>query len=487
MIAVRKPHYTRGLSRSWLIVPLLILYLFGLGRVGFLGPDEPRYASIGRDMAHTGDWITPRLDGQPWFEKPPLLYWMVAAGRIAHLPDEQAARVPVALASVAFLIFFFQMMTREFSPGTATTATAILATSAGWLAYSSVAVTDLAMSATLAAAMLLALFETRRKQGYVAGALLGLSILAKGFVPVVLFAPMFLVARGKRLAMLAGCILVAAPWYVLCLVRNGPVFWHEFFWKQHVERFFTPALQHVQPFWYYIPILLAGMFPWTPLMALLVRGKTYNDVRVRFLTGWLIFALAFFSAARNKLPGYMLPLLPPLAIVLAFGLKNAGKQAKWWLAASTLLLLGLPAVMGALPDALLVGGTKAHLSFLPLPVPALLFVVAAAAVWWLSWRDRPVLAVLAAAGTIFFSVAYERWKVYPVLDQRVSVRGFWRANESQAAGACIDGVRREWEYGLNYYAGHALPQCDAAAHVRIVVKDGRLALAMPPVATVTSR
>jgi 4-amino-4-deoxy-L-arabinose transferase-like glycosyltransferase len=475
------------LSRSWLIVPLLFLYLFGLGRVGFLGPDEPRYASIGRAMARTGDWITPRLDGQPWFEKPPLLYWMVAAGRIMHFSDEWSARLPVALASVTFLVFFFLIMSREFSPGTALTATAILATSAGWLAYSSIAVTDLAMSAALAAAMFLALFETRREQGYAAGALLGLSVLAKGFVPAVLFAPMFLVARGKRLTMLAGCIVVAAPWYLLCLVRNGPVFWHEFFWKQHVERFFTPALQHVQPFWYYIPILLAGMFPWTPLMALLVRGKTYDDVRVRFLTGWLIFALVFFSVARNKLPGYMLPLLPALAIVLACALRNAGTQAKWWLAASTLLLLALPGVMAALPDALLVGGTRAHIPFLPLPAAALLFVVTAAAVWWLSWRDRPILAVLLMAGAIFFGVTYEKWKIYPVLDQRVSVRGFWRASQPQAGGACIEGVRREWEYGLNYYAGHALPQCDAAPHVRIVVKDGRLALALPTLATMMSR
>ncbi len=407
---------------------------------------------------------------------------MVAAGRIAHLPDELAARVPVALTSIAFLIFFFQVMSREFSPGTALTATAILATSAGWLAYGSVAVTDLPMSAALGAAMFLALFETRRNQGYAAGALLGLSILAKGFVPVVLFAPMFLIARGKRLTMLAGCILVAAPWYLLCLARNGPAFWHEFFWKQHVERFFTPALQHVQPFWYYIPVLLAGMFPWTPLMALLIRGKTYDDVRVRFLTGWLIFALVFFSAARNKLPGYILPLLPPLAMVLAFALKMAGPLAKWWLAASALLMLGLPAVIAALPDALLVGGTRAHVSFLPLPAPALLFVIVAAAVWWLSWRDRPVWAILTAAGAIVCGVTFEKWELFPVLDQRVSVRGFWRASQPQAAGACVDGVRRDWEYGLNYYAGRALPECDAASRVKIVVKDGRLALALPVVA-----
>ena len=90
--------YTEGLSKYWLLVPLLVVYLSGLGRVGFLGPDEPRYASIGREMARSGDWVTPRLDGSPWFEKPPLLYWMTGAGYRLRLSDEWAARLPLALA-----------------------------------------------------------------------------------------------------------------------------------------------------------------------------------------------------------------------------------------------------------------------------------------------------------------------------------------------------------------------------------------------------
>src|SRR6202521_5439877 len=118
------PHYTEGLSKYWLFVPLLVVYLSGLGRVGFLGPDEPRYASIGREMARSGDWITPRLDGRPWFEKPPLTYWLTAAGHLAHLPGEWAARLPDALVSVAFLAFFYVALARKFSPPLALGATA---------------------------------------------------------------------------------------------------------------------------------------------------------------------------------------------------------------------------------------------------------------------------------------------------------------------------------------------------------------------------
>src|ERR1019366_5975072 len=120
-----------------------------------LGPDEPRYASIGRSMATTGDLVTPRLNEQPWFEKPPLLYWMIAVGHWLHFSGEWVARLPVALASIAFLIFFGDVLSREFSPQIGAMAMAILATSAGWFAYSSFALTDLPMSAALGAAMLI--------------------------------------------------------------------------------------------------------------------------------------------------------------------------------------------------------------------------------------------------------------------------------------------------------------------------------------------
>ena len=108
-------------------------------------------------MAQTGDWVTPRLWGKPWFEKPPLLYWMTAAGFKAGLDQDLAPRLPVALVSVGFLIYFFIALRREFDERVAFYATAILATSAGWLAFSHVAVTDLPMSAAFAAAMLIAM------------------------------------------------------------------------------------------------------------------------------------------------------------------------------------------------------------------------------------------------------------------------------------------------------------------------------------------
>ena len=424
-------------------------------------------------MARSGDWVTPRLDGAAWFEKPPLLYWMVAAGHVARLPDEWAARLPVALLSLAFLLLFFYIIAREFTTKIAIAAVTILATSAGWLAYSFGALTDLPMSAMLGAAILVTLFEKRKWSGFAAGALLGLAVLAKAFVPLVLFAPVLLIARGKRLTILAGLIAVALPWHILCFLRNGQAFWAEYFWRQQFSRFFTTERQHVQRWWFYGPVLLAGLFPWTPLVALLARRDTYTDVRMRYLGGWIVFGLAFFSASENKLAGYLLPLMPGLALLLALGLDSAiekSKIAPWLLAASTASLIALPMIVHALPDAMLsgVGRTQVNLAL------AMPFLLAAAVVWWLSWSRKPSLAILAGGMAIVFGVAYFKGAVFPELDDRVSVRGFWRAHGPEAAGACLDGVGRTWEYGLNYYDEHPFHECAAGETPKIAVKDGRL-------------
>jgi len=142
----------------WLAVPLAYaLYFHGLGSTGVLGPDEPRYASVARDMARSGDWITPRLWGEPWFEKPALLYWMTGAAFRAGIGPDLAPRLPVALLAVGFLIFFWWILNREYGGRVAWLATLILGTTVGWQAMGQAGVTDLPLAATFGGAMLLAL------------------------------------------------------------------------------------------------------------------------------------------------------------------------------------------------------------------------------------------------------------------------------------------------------------------------------------------
>ncbi len=305
-------------------VALFFLYFFGLTRAGLIGPDEPRYAAIGAAMAQSGDWVTPRLWGVPWFEKPALLYWMTAIGFKAGLGEDLAPRLPVALLSVCFLVFFFFELRRDFGERTASYATAILATSAWWLAFSHSAVPDLPMSATYAAAMLLAMRlafsddPSQTRIAIAAGVLLGLSVLAKGLGPLALFLPAVWFLRRKLrylFLLLAVTAIIATPWYALIILRQGQPFIDEFLWKQTFGRLASHALAHERPFWFYLPVLIGGLFPWSPLLAILFDKRMYKDQRAVFLLVWSAWVLVFFSIFLNKLPGYVLPLFPAVATV----------------------------------------------------------------------------------------------------------------------------------------------------------------------------
>jgi 4-amino-4-deoxy-L-arabinose transferase-like glycosyltransferase len=457
----------RKLPRAAWLVALVAgaLYIYRLGAAGLVGPDEPRYASIGREMARAGDWITPRLWGQPWFEKPALLYWMEAAAFRLGLGPELAPRLPVAILAAAFLAFFWWILQREFGSRPAAMATLILGTSGAWMAASQLAVTDLPLAATFSAAMLLALpWIARRETAFLplAAALMGLAVLAKGLVPVALAFPLFWRKAAWRDFLRPRVALpflaVSLPWYTLCWLRNGHEFLVGFFWRQHFERMVSGALLHVQPWWFYLPVLLASLLPWTPLLALLGRPAAYRDPRRLFLLAWLLFGLAFFSIAPNKLPGYLLPLVPAAAALMGLALEEAAR-ARAWLALSAVLLVVFPMAAPILPAAVAEGLSRA-----PRPVfqgSWLLPAGLAAIVWLLEAHSRRLAAVMAiaagaAAGTIFL-----KHSAMPALDREASARSLWREVDGRAARTCIEPIHRNWRYGLNYYSVVPLPDCSA--------------------------
>ncbi len=480
--------------KRWTIVlalagALFFLYFFGLTRTGLLGPDEPRYAAIGRAMAETGDWVTPRLWGKSWFEKPPLLYWMTAAAFKTGLDQDLAPRLPVALLSVAFLIYFFIALRREFDERVAFYATTILAMSAGWLAYSHVAVTDLPMSAAFSAAMLIVL-RPRDAWGYPintqpdprsttaatpattapsvsagtiwAGVLLGLAILAKGLVPLALFLPAvwFMRKRIRELfTILAAATVIAAPWYALVTFRNGMPFLQEFFGRHHFARFASTTLGHERPFWFYLPVLLAGLFPWTPFLALLFQKRIYRDHRAVFLLAWFAWGFVFFSVFLNKLPGYLLPLLPAVAALLGLAIAGAEERSTKMvalIAASAALLWCIPAIQDLLPQALLYGASRARIH---LPLLWVAPAVAVTALCALLERTRHRACAVALIGFVTaVSVIRLVWHVYPVLDHGYSVREVWISNSESIT--CVSNENRSQRYGLNYYARRDLPDCN---------------------------
>lgn len=450
---------------------LYCLYFLGLAATGLLGPDEPRYAAIGREMARSGDWVTPRLWGEPWFEKPALIYWMSGLAFRAGLSEDLAPRLPVALLSVAFLLAYYGLLKRQFAPRAALFATAMLGTSAAWLSMSHVGVTDLPMAAAFSAAMLLwmPLVTDRRNRlshNAAAGALLGLAVLAKGLVPLALALPLAFAARRRWRELLApgataAFLLVAAPWYGLCWKANGWPFIEEFFVKHHLSRFSTETLQHQQPFWFYGPVLLAGLFPWTPLAWLLFRRRSFQDPRRRFLLLWAVFGLLFFSASVNKLPGYLLPVVPALCALLGLQLSE-GPPRRWLLAACGLLLALLPVAAAVLPEALLEGLRRAQAA--PIrwggAAPA---VAAAGLAWWLETRGRRAWAVSVIVALMTAGVVWVKVTTFPELDRVASARVLWRQISRQASEVCVEEANRGWLYGLNYYAVTPLPACTEEA------------------------
>lgn len=341
-----------------------------LGAIGFLGPDEPRYAWIARAMATTGDWITPRLYGQPWFEKPILYYWAAAVGFLAHLPPEWAARLPSAFAALAAALAIGWLGWKHYgdhqdpSPGPALFAPVIFSTSVAAIGFARAATADMLFSASIALAMASAASVLRQRGALRAapckghgeqhgssraailfGAFLGLAVLAKGPAAILLAGgamTLWVLATWRWRAALplahpfaiAACCIVALPWYIACALRN-PDFLRVFILQHNFERYLTPVFHHRQPFWFFGPVILLALLPWTALLwpaaregLRLWRAKSWHDSPGLFFACWAVFPVLFFSCSQSKLPGYVLPAIPPLALVCSAGAFRAFREGR---------------------------------------------------------------------------------------------------------------------------------------------------------------
>jgi 4-amino-4-deoxy-L-arabinose transferase-like glycosyltransferase len=327
---------------------LYVCYFSHLGAIGFVGPDEPRYAWIARDMAETGDWVTPRLYGKPWFEKPPLFYWGAALSFKFLGVSEASARLPSAISALLATLALAWLAWRLYGAETARWLLLLLPTSVGMIGFSHAAATDMPFSGTLTIAMVCAaviLGLTRNENTPILprtpwlalllfGFFLGLAVLAKGPAGIILSggAVFFWALFTKRWrdafrlfhpVALASFCATALPWYILCASRN-PDFFRIFIIEHNFKRFLTPEFQHIQPFWYYGPVLLAALFPWTAIFLwsfIAGSSQSWKNRTLSHATGfflaWAMFCVAFFSISQSKLPGYILPAVPAIGLLLA--------------------------------------------------------------------------------------------------------------------------------------------------------------------------
>jgi dolichol-phosphate mannosyltransferase len=332
-----------GRRGSWLalgVVLLLAVVLFFLRlRAPLLEPQEPRYAEIPRQMLDEGRLLVPVLHGQPYLDKPPLLYWLVMGSYAVFGVHDWAARLVPGLAGVLTVLLTYGWGRRAVGPRAGLCGALVLCLSAGFVYRQRMLNMDgllcLWVTAALAAAHVALTAESSlRWRWWLLSALAcGLGLLTKGPVALVLvLAPLFLYARldvrCRRVSLWAWSVFmllavaVAAPWYIGVMARV-PDFAHDFFWRHNVERFLTP-FDHEKPAWFYLPGLLAGLLPWALLLPGFVRYLLRRPLRAArrrpaalgFFLLPALWCLLFFSVSGCKRPAYILPAVPALALAL---------------------------------------------------------------------------------------------------------------------------------------------------------------------------
>lgn len=345
---MRNPIHSAEIQRFKEPLTLLLLaaaaYLFffhGLSSIGLLGPDEPRYAAVARAMYETGDYVTPRLHGMPWFEKPVLVYWLAAISFRIFGVGEFAARLPSAVSATVTLFLMYFVCRRLWGRATAVWASLILASCAGYLAFSRAGSMDMVLTACLAIAFLSFLMgcntrDSRRRWWFLAFyTFVGFGVLAKGPVAILLPALslfFYLLLQGRRdewkewyPAYALAILVVAAPWYIAVIRANGYEFVQVFIINQNFERFTSTVHGHQRPFYFYLPDLMMLTFPWTFMLIPALRRTMDRNDRILF---WLaVVPVVFFSLSGSKLPGYILPSVPPIAILCARAISNVSSRA----------------------------------------------------------------------------------------------------------------------------------------------------------------
>jgi 4-amino-4-deoxy-L-arabinose transferase-like glycosyltransferase len=482
------------------------LFFYGLGAFGLLGADEPRYAQVAREMLDRSDWVTPTLQGKPWLEKPVLYYWQAMLSfRVAAGVTDQAARLPAAF-DAALLIAVIYLFLRRFRPGRELDGALNTASCAGVIGFAHAAATDMPLTAAFAIALLAwyAWYESRRHI-YLAAfyVFLALGTLAKGpIAPALSAVIIFLFVAVKRdwraisrTLWIPGIILYLAamlPWYIAVQLRN-PEFFRFFILEHNLARFSEDVYHHRQPFWFYLPVFLLAMMPWTLGLILAVaerarliwsEGKeafsSLEDSWPLFLLIWMLVPILFFSASQSKLPGYILPSVPAGALLVAEYLaERRGEEEKL----SPLFAAAHGVVCGLLIFAALSAASitvNHHLlwatgTYVAAAIAAVFALGIGAALLSRAGlrllRPATMIAVVVSVGAVIRLAA-------PVIDATQSARPIAESIQAfshEPVPIALYHINRVQEYGLEFYLNRPAQPYEsgnipAAAHVLVAAQ-----------------
>ena len=474
-------------STDWLLLAGFcgFLFFFGLAYFGLIGADEPRYAQVAREMLARHDWITPTLGGKPWLEKPPLYYWQAMLAYSVFGVSDWAARLPSA-ADATLMVFAIYLFLKRFRPGFQLDGALMTASAAGVIGFARAASTDMPLAATFTIALLAwyAWYESESRR-YLAifYCFLALGMLAKGPVAPLLAAIIIVIFVAKkgdfrllvRTLWIPGILLfcvLAVPWYVAVQIRN-PEFLRVFIVEHNLARFGTNLYHHPEPFWYFLPVTLIGLIPWTLFMAASFAETirvwwterqqmlASEDALNAFLVIWLIVPVVFFSFSRSKLPGYIVPALPAGTLLLAEYVRRRVADDE----RPSLSLIILHSIVAATPivPALMIQylilqhrlpwGKAAAISFTFAAVLAIGIAITLRTKLGFSALRFVTLVPLVLAVAAILRLGS------PALDSTLSVRPLATEIsrvENKPLPLAVSGVSRQTEYGLAFYRNQAI-------------------------------
>jgi 4-amino-4-deoxy-L-arabinose transferase len=332
------------MSKRWALPLLLVLfalaYLLPLGTHGLWIPDETRYAQISQDMLLSGNWVSPHFMSVRYFEKPAAGYWMIAASQALFGQNLFGVRFASALSMGLSVLLCFLIARRLWNDPRKSFACALLYMSfsviAGHAGYANLDPQFTFWVNLSVVGLWFALDSVGRQRLFgwaVLGLACGMGFMTKGFLawllPVLVALPYMIWQKRWKELLIYGpvaivvAIVVSLPW-VLAVHSQEPDYWRFFFWHEHIRRFAGDDAQHSEPWWYYLPLLVAFSLPWVALLpsALKQAWQTRRQASIGFLLLWMVIPLVFFSISKGKLPSYILPCLLPLALLLGNALAD---------------------------------------------------------------------------------------------------------------------------------------------------------------------
>jgi 4-amino-4-deoxy-L-arabinose transferase-like glycosyltransferase len=405
----------------------------GLGSLALMQPDEGRNAEVAREMAATNSWLVPTLEGHPYLDKPAAYFTAVALSLRVVGVNEWGARLPSALCGLGILVLLYAFTRQRYDPATAALVVLVVSTSPLVLAFSRIVIMDIALAICTTAAILAAYVaeedaQPDRRWHAAGAAAAGVGTLVKGpvgaLVPAVVLA-VFFWADGRPRALRR----VFAPWNVLIvlglvvpwflgLARAHPEFVHYGLVEESFNRFFTPTFHRGQPFWFFGPVFLETLMPWSILCVPMAWAAWTERRRLtpvdRLFVTWTIVVLVFFSMSRTKQPGYILTGVVAAGVLVGRGLgyawhnrqgRAARLVARGALALAAFAIVGVGVLNWSATHSAETGSTASKNGWIELVRPQLLAVLAATAVLGVaSFRRRRIGLTVAAFVLVPMSV-----------------------------------------------------------------------------------